>query len=532
MPREHGRYTAASNPRAAEGWRVERLTPPSALYGANGMRLGPDGRLYVAQVSGSTISAIDVATGEVEPVSGIGGDIVAPDDLAFGANGALYATEVMDARVAVREANGATRVLRGDLPSANGITVHQGRLFIDECRMGGRVLELDLAGGDPRVLAEDVPMPNALEMGPDGKLYFPVMGANEIWRVSPEGGEVERVAGDLGVPDAVKFDKDGFIVSTQAHTGEVLRIDPRTGAKSVLARLDPGLDNLVFVGERLFISSFTGQVTEILGGGQTRALLPGGLNAPFDLSVGDDGQLYIADGPHFFALAPGGRPKTVGMLFSNNSPGYVRGVGALGGGAFLVTSAGGAVVVWRPYEGESEVLADGFKELYAVKPAPGGAAVAADRAAGRVVSIKGGQVEELARGLDDPHGIAVGADGTCYVSETGAGRVSKLVGGRAETVADGFSLPHGIAVRDGRLYVVDAVAKTVTELDLAGGSRTTVASDLPVGAPPGVTPKRLNGFPPFVGPMGPFTGLATAPDGTLYVSADGEGSILAIRPPD
>ena len=34
-------------------------------------------------------------------------------------------------------------------PCANGITVHQGRLFINECREGGRLMELDLNGGAP-----------------------------------------------------------------------------------------------------------------------------------------------------------------------------------------------------------------------------------------------------------------------------------------------------------------------------------------------------------------------------------------------
>ncbi|GAB4975047.1 hypothetical protein MAHJHV55_54920 [Mycobacterium avium subsp. hominissuis] len=35
------------------------------------------------------------------------------------------------------------------MPSANGITFHRGRLFIGECREGGRLLEFDLAGGPP-----------------------------------------------------------------------------------------------------------------------------------------------------------------------------------------------------------------------------------------------------------------------------------------------------------------------------------------------------------------------------------------------
>src|SRR6478735_529905 len=202
------RYLAPT-PNVAEGWRLERLTPPSRLFGANGLRTGPDGRLYIAQVTGSQISALDVNTGEIETISAKGGDIVAPDDLAFGADGSLFATEVMDGRVSARDASGATRVLRDDLPSANGITVHQGRLFVNECREGGRLFEMDLTGGEPRLILADLPSPNAMEVGPDGLLYFPVMNANQIWRVNPDGGEPDVVAGDLGVPDSVKFDTDG-----------------------------------------------------------------------------------------------------------------------------------------------------------------------------------------------------------------------------------------------------------------------------------------------------------------------------------
>ena len=232
----------------------------------------------------------------------------------------------MDGRVSVRGADGHTRVLRGDVPSANGITVHQGRLFIGECREGGRLLELDLNGGEPRVLLDNVPSPNAMEVGPDGLLYFPVMGANEIWRIGLDGGAPETVASGLGVPDSVKFDSAGRIVSTQVHSGQVLRIDPRTGEQTVLADLNPGLDNCTFVGDRLFVSNFTGEITEILGDGATQAVLPGGLNWPLDLAVGADGKLYVADGTYFYVLRPDRTLQTVGMLFTPGYPGFLRGL--------------------------------------------------------------------------------------------------------------------------------------------------------------------------------------------------------------
>ena len=80
---QEGRSGAAGSPSLAEGWAMERLTPPSRLFGANGLRTGPDGRIYIAQVTGSQISALDIETGRLDVVSPKGGDIIAPDDVAF-----------------------------------------------------------------------------------------------------------------------------------------------------------------------------------------------------------------------------------------------------------------------------------------------------------------------------------------------------------------------------------------------------------------------------------------------------------------
>ncbi|MFI1235754.1 SMP-30/gluconolactonase/LRE family protein [Nocardia salmonicida] len=514
----------------AEGWSLERLTPPSRLFGANGLRTGPDGRVYVAQVTGSQISALDITTGRLETISAKGGDIIAPDDLAFDDQGNLFATEVMDGRVSMRGADGHTRVLRDDLPSANGITVHQNRLFVNECRVGGRLMELFTDGSEPRVLAENLAMPNAMEVGPDGLLYYPVMGTNDIWRIDPLGGEPERVVGDLGVPDSVKFDAAGNIVSTQVSTGEVLRIDPRTGERTVLATLNPGLDNCTFVDGRLFVSNFTGEITEILDGGRTRTTLPGGLNWPLDLTVDSDGELYVADGTYFYVLRPGHAPETAGMLFSPGYPGFIRGVTAVGAGEFIVTTSGGQITRYRPATQESEVLADELDQLYGVAVAPNGDIVAAEFGTGRVLAVRsGGRVEQLAADLHQPIGVAFTPDGTCLVAESGAGRIVSVSSGGVDTVVDGLEQPQGILVREGTLYVVDVGSKSLISVDLATKVRTTLAQNLPVGAPPGVTPKPLRGLPPFSGPQGPFAGITAGPDGTLYLSADAEGSVLALR---
>jgi sugar lactone lactonase YvrE len=521
----NARYTA--NPSVAEGWRLQQVTAPSRLFGANGLRTGPDGRVYVAQVTGSQISALDIDTGSLQTVAAKGGDIIAPDDVAFDIRGNLYATEVMDGRVSVREPNGVTHVLRDDVPSANGITFHQGRLFIGECREGGRLLEFDLAGGPPRVLLENVPSPNAMEVGPDGLLYFPVMGANEIWRIHPDGGTPEVVASGLGVPDAVKFDADGYLVSTQVASGQVLRIDPRSGEQTVLAQLTPGLDNLTFADGRLFVSNFTGAITEILADGTTQDLLGGGLNWPLDVTVGADDTVYVADGTYFYRVGTDGSLYTVGMLFSSAYPGFLRGVTVSGPGEFIVTTAADTVARYRPEAPESEVLAAGVDQPYGVALAPDGTPLVVEQGVGRLLAVHPGSVDVLADGLDTPVGVAIGPDGALLVSVTGA--VVRVAGSGVERVVDGLHTPQGVLVRDGVLYIVDAGTKELIGHNLTTGTRTTIASGLPVGSPAGVMPKPLKGMPPFSGPQGPFAGIAASGDGTLYISADGDGSVLALR---
>ena len=291
----------------------------------------------------------------------------------------------------------------------------------------------------------------------------------------------------------------------------------------------PGWTTCTFVDNRLFVSNFTGEITEILRGGDTRTVLPGGLNWPLDLAVGDDGNLYVADGTYFYVVRPDKTLQTVGMLFSPGYPGFLRGLAAVGGGEFVVTTSGGQVAKYRPASNETDYLATDFDQLYGVAVGPGDVIVFAELGTGRVHSLRSGNVETLAAGLLDPVGVAFDPDGTPLVAESEAGRVVRLTGSTADTLVDGLQCPQGILVAGGQLYIVDAGTKELVAVDLNTKHRTTVASELPVGPPPGVVPKPLKGMPPFSGPQGPFAGITIGHDGTLYVSADGDGSVLALR---
>ncbi len=515
---------------ASEGWAVTRLTPPSRLHGANGLAIGPDGRLHVAQVPGSCISAIDVDTGIIEAISPMGGDIVGPDDLAFDEHGNMYATEITENRVCMREPNGKVTVLQGDMPVANPITYHQGRLIAGECRMGARIMELDRNGGAPRVILDNLPMVNAFQVGPDGKLYFPAQGANEIWRVSLEGGEPEVIAKDLGVPDSVKFDSKGRIVTTQVGSGQVLRINIQTGEREVLADLGPGLDNVAFIGDRIFISSIPGEITEILAPGKIREVVPRALQWPLGLAVGEDGGLFIADGAFAYTLMPGQKMEFASFFFTPGSPGYMRGL-ARGRtqGEWLVTTGLGSVARFRPAAGESDFLGHGYDQLMGIDSNARGAVIFAEYGAGRVHLAKGDQVREIANGLDKPMGVAVDGD-TAYVAESGSGKIVRLQqGSPVTTVAEGLSCPQGLCFSNGKLYTVDTGTKSLVEINPASGAQTVVAGNLPVGAPIGIRPKFLANVGDMAGPMVPFSDVTAGADGTLYVSGDGEGTVLEVK---
>ncbi len=524
MPQLNPRYMPTQAPSLGDGWKLDRLTPVSYMYGANGLRNGPDNRVYIAECVGSRITALNPDTGDLETITPMN-TIAGPDDLAFDDHGNLYATEFMDGRVAMRSPNGQTRVIRDDVPGANGITHHKGRIFIDECRIGGRLLELDLNGGAPRVVLDNLMLPNALSPHPDGRLYFPLVAAGEIWRVDPDTGKSEKVVGGLHHPSAVKIDSDGNIVSTLAPVGEVVRINPQTGAMTTIAKVGEALDNLTFMNGRLFVSHMQdGRISEVYKDGTSKALLPGGIHGPLDMTVGDDGLLYVADQIAVYVLKDG-KLQTLGRNFTPDYPSGVRGITATANRSFIVTTAAGKVANYRPWAKEFDIVAEGIDQPYGVAVAPSGAILVAELGKGRLVSVEGGKVNEVVAGLRAPMGVAIAADGSALVSESAGGRVVKVVGSKVETVVDSLKRPHGIMVHGNTLYVVDAGAQSLIAYDMEKKTRTTIASHLPLG----VTPRMLPGMQPLVGPLGPFAGITAGADGTIYLSADADGCVISLR---
>ncbi len=507
---------------------VRRLTPPNPLWGSNGVAFGPDGRLHVAQFLAGQISAVDLASGDVEVVVPLDGPVQAPDDLAFGADGSMYITDLVPGRVWRRDPRGGFTLVTDQVAVPNGITCVGDRLFVNEMReMCIRDRFPD--GGDPLVLADDLAMGNAMQLGPDGCLYYPHMSTGEVFRVPLDGGPPELVAEDVHEPVAVRFSLDGtLVVLSRGATGIVPRLDLfGSGDRTVVASGVVGLDNAAFDDDnRMFVSSFAGGgITELHPDGRTRPVVPHGLDGPYGVTVDLAGTVRAAD--HYRMVDP-----TDGTTHELTT--FVHGITA-DGPLFHLTSQYGDVRTYDPTTGTFRTRARNLNRPTGITTREDGTLVIAESGTGRVLTIdEHDTVEVLADGLDRPVDVALDSAQRCYVTDDLRGTVSRLEHGKPTPVAEDLDTPQGLVVHGHELLTVEVGKRRLTAIDITTGQTRIEAENLPVGQPPGPTrpdPEPAlftHGIP---GIPRQFAGLATAPDGSLYLSANGEGTVIHLSPP-
>jgi len=512
----------------SERWHAHRLNPPNPLWGSNGVAFGPDGRLYVAQFLAGQISAVDPADGDVEVVVPMDGPVQTPDDLAFGADGSMYIADLVPGRVWRRSPRGEYTLVSDDVEVPNGITCVGDRLFVNEMKMNGRLLELFPEGGEPVVLTDGLAYGNAMQLGPDGCLYYPHMVSNTVWRIPPDGGVPETVAEDVHDPVAVRFDRGGVLhVLSRGPEGYVTRVDLHGGgSRSLVTSGVVGLDNAAFDAEnRMFVSSFaSGGITELRPDGRTRQLVPRGLDGPYGVTVDLGGTVYAAD--HYRVARPEDSEVTTQALLT-----FTHGIAA-DGELLHITSQFGTVQTYHPADGTTRVRATGLRQPLGIAVRADGALVVAETGAGRVVAIASDDdtVTVLAEGLEHPVDVTFDTEQRCYISDDRLGAVLRLDDAGAVPVAENLGAPQGLAVHDGELFTVDAGQRRLWAVSLTTGAATIEAEDLPVGAPPGVTRRTAPALFTDTGPgLAPqFAGLAASPDGTLTLSGNGEGTVLRL----
>ncbi|WP_206320722.1 hypothetical protein [Streptomyces zingiberis] len=540
-------------------WTLRRLNAPSRLWGANGVAFGPDGRLWVAQYLAGMISAVDPVTGDVEPVVPPGGPLSSPDDLAFGADGSLYVADLVPGLVWRRDPAGAWRVVEDGVVAVNGITCLGDRLFVNEMRPGGRLLELFPDGRKPVELAADLALGNAMQRGPDGHLYYPHMMTGQVWRVPPDGGTPELVADGLPQPVAVRFDLAGEMhVLSCGPRGLVTRIDLHgSGRRRVQDTGVPGLDNAAFDTEnRMYVSGFADSgVVELLPDGRVREIVTPGLAGPYGVTVDLGGQVHTAD--HYRITRPAGDGDRPGPPVTERRVHFAHGIAADPAGPVHITSQFGTVTTHDPAEEQDRVLASGLDQPNGIAVRADGTLVIAESGAGRIVTLaprpgpaaareedpdtppepgsgSGPGPEPLLTGLGRPVDVAFDDAGHLYVTDEERGTLLRLHGGvpgEPVVVATGLDAPQGVAVAGGEVFTVETGRRRLLGVDPDTVERRVIAGELPLGPfPAGGGPAAHLFAGPMPGVPRRFAGLASAPDGALLLSAHGEGTVWRLAP--
>lgn len=511
---------------------VETFVTGGRIDGANGIAVGPDGRLYVASVVSPGIFVLDAKDGHL--VERLGPDEGArnPDDVAFGPDGTLCWTDILDGNVLCRPPGGETLVAGRPGPGVNPITFGpDGRLFVAQCFYGTGLFEVDPTGtGAPRLIRDDLGPGcglNGMDWGPDGKLYGPRWFRGEVVKVDVDSGEYETVASGFGTPAAVKFDAQGRLHVLDTLAGQVVRVDGDT--HTVVARLTPGLDNFDFgPDDRLYVSSFVdGFVAAVDGLDAVRTLSPGGVSMPGGVAVVGD-TLYVADlfSLRRYDLTTAAEGAIVRDVIGFSDLGTVMSAHADADRLVLSSWNDRSIRIWDPASDTRTALFENRgRPIDALRFAD--EIVYTDFDTGAVVSFRPEAADSTTTRFQSggvPAGLAVDG-GALYVGEHTGGRLLKLAeDGRwlatPDVVAQGLQGPEGILVRDGTVFVVEAPTGSLATVRLADRIVRRIANGLATGSPPQAdVPSTLV-----------FSGIAADAAGRLYVGGERDNLIHRIVP--
>lgn len=214
---------------------VTRLTPDGQVAGMvcrtgrpNGLALGGDGEVWVAESQEPALLRLDPASGVAETIATQfqGTDLLWPNDLCFGPDGLLYLTD-SGIHMSVFAEDGG---IGGDDLDARKSAV--------EAAVDGRLLRLDPATLALECLASGLRFPNGIAFGPGGVLYVAETLTGDIleFTLDDRGG----VAGQRAYanvlqappdhrwhgPDGMAFDENGLLYVAVLGQADITVVSP------------------------------------------------------------------------------------------------------------------------------------------------------------------------------------------------------------------------------------------------------------------------------------------------------------------
>jgi sugar lactone lactonase YvrE len=516
------------------GYKIQILVPGSYFHGIHGLTFDSQDNLYAGSVVGQSIYHVDTDTGDVSVFIGPPNGMA--DDLEFGPDGRIYYTSFLMGKVHAKGADGKVTVLAEGLPGINSLAFNQeGRLFATQVFLGDALYEIDLSGQkNTRMIAEKLGGLNGFDFGSDGYLYGPLWFKKAIGKVDVNTGQIEVVAEGFTVPAAANFDSKGNLIVVDTAVGEVIQVDVTTGEKKVIAKVDSSIDNLAINSkDQIYITNMSNNgVYEVdKKTGKARTVVEGKLACAQGVAVSSDPNgdtLYLANSFSYLKLDgfTGDTISGIRMHTAGKHLEYPNTASVHGDSVLLTSWFTGVVQEIDRKTDETKRMPHGFKAPSHALMMDDGSIIVAEIGTGSLVKVTDQEGKErtvVAKDLIVPIYLApAGPDGV-YVTEAMAGTISRidLSTGEKKVVASGLRMPEGIAVfPDGKLLVVETGTRQLLKIDPASGAITPLVINLAVGFPsyPG-------GLPPYL-----ITGVAVSDSGTIYVTGDLENVLYKISP--
>jgi sugar lactone lactonase YvrE len=525
---DHGSSSPIAQPLNIGTVIVKEFIHGAQVKGANGLKIGPDGNIYIASGIGREIVVMNPKNGKVIDRLDQDQGVLGPDDLVFGPDGSLYWTDIVSGEVGRLKPDGSFSK-QYVAPMVNPIAFNdEGRLFVAQAFVGDGLYEVDPDLSDlPRKILGVGNLAlqfNGFDFGPDGLLYAPRPYSAQIVSVDVDTAEVNVVAsGVTGGPRAVAFDSNGELYI--AIVDSIIYCDINTGICTHVVDIEEALDNLAFDdADCLYVSNtHHGTIYKVKGNEKIKIVSPGGLVAPQGITtLYVDGKeiLFIADWWTFkgFDINSG---KQVMPGVPNISP---MTVSSDGENLILSSWYTNYVAVWNPetqttlesYSFNVPSNAIGFQEDLVVAEVGTGSVIMKDHTTGDLTT--------LASGIYVPSGMAC-TDDDLWVIDYILGNLYQIIDDGViqnpkKVVASGLSQPEGMAVdHDGSLLVVESGLKQLIRIDPETGEKTVIADNLAIGVPP------PTGWMPFW----LLNDVTVDEHGNIYVTADVENLVYRIQ---
>ncbi|MEO8653965.1 MAG: hypothetical protein ABI409_07575 [Ramlibacter sp.] len=524
-----GACTAMAPSRPAAWGTPEPLVAPSSFTGVHGLAIDAKGRLLAGSVVGYSMWEVDRQSGAARVM--IGFPEGQADDIAVGPKGELAWTNYLMGMVRYRENDAAPmKVLAKGLPGLNSLDFDRrnGKLYASQVFLGDALWEIDVSGAAaPRLIVKDMGGFNGFEVGPDGMLYGPLWFKGQVVKIDPANGAITVINSEFKTPAAANLDGKGNLWVVDTKTGELCKVELANGRKTVVKQLKPALDNLAISPDgTVYVSNMADNSIQAYNPatGDLRTLTSGKLAVPAGLKI-DGNDLYVAEIFSFRKVdARTGDVQDIFRMQASDMD-YPFAVGISPTHFALTSWFTGTVQLVERATLKTSAMIHGLKAPFDAIPMPDGSVIYAEIATGSITRASGdkfGERKVIAQGLAGPVQMVIGKDGGLYVTEA-AGKLTRInmADGSKSTVAEGLALPEGLAQTPwGSFIVAETAARRLTEIDPANGSRRSVAENLPIGRP------APEGFPP----PNIVTGVAVGGDGIIYMTSDMNNGLYRIRP--